>query len=184
LRGGAQFRHSDKAITALWDRFDEAGQFCRVPQGVPKPLDGIVQPLIEIHEGVCSPDPLPKLFSGYQFARMSQENLQKLERLVLEFDPDPSFAQFPTTQIHFEDAEANCSTQRMRTLHVDHDQNRTVVYHRLRTERPITPVLTCHWQVRRRSPRGWADESSALLTELGQQVQKDGAMFASSFRGK
>ena len=56
------------------------------PKRFPQPLDGIVDAVIEIDEGVGRPHSLAKFFAGYNVPWVFQQNLQDLERLFLQPD--------------------------------------------------------------------------------------------------
>jgi len=61
--------------------------------------------------------PISWFLPGYHFTGTFQENLQDLERLVLQLDLDAPLAQFSDAQIHFEHAEANRPARWISALH-------------------------------------------------------------------
>jgi hypothetical protein len=68
----------------------------------------------------------------------------------LELDLDALLAQFPGTQIYFEHAEANRPSRWVTAFHPSQPHNCSVVYHRLRTVRLLSPGFPITWPVRRR----------------------------------
>lgn len=88
---------------------DENRVFCRLTQGVPKPLHGSIQAVFEIHKRIRSPQPLPHLLPRYQFARALQKHFQHSEGLTLKLDRNPTAAQFTAKEVNFEAAKANYS---------------------------------------------------------------------------
>lgn len=78
-----------------------------VPQRFPQFLYGVVQAMVEIYKCVRRPDSLLKFFASHYFAGVLQQNLEDLEGLNLQFDPDAMFMQFTRTKVSFKVAEAN-----------------------------------------------------------------------------
>jgi hypothetical protein len=77
---------SNETITALGKGFDEARLIRFVVQGLAQFLDGRIQAMVEIHEGVFGPKPLAKLFSRHYLAGLLQQHGQNLKGLVLKLD--------------------------------------------------------------------------------------------------
>jgi len=74
---------------------------------LPVTVDGIVDAVIKVNEGIRGPHPLPQFFPRNQFARLFEQNLQELERLLLQSDPDSVLVQFSGVLVEFERPEAN-----------------------------------------------------------------------------
>jgi hypothetical protein len=63
----------DEPIAALRQRFDEAGAFRRVTQGVAEMVDCLVQTAIEIDKRVSRPELFLEFVARYYFARVRQQ---------------------------------------------------------------------------------------------------------------
>jgi hypothetical protein len=105
-RGACGYR-SDEAVTALGKSFDEAGVVGFVGEGVAELVDGGVQAMLEIDEGVFGPEALLELLAGDDEAGVFQENGEDLEWAILEFETDPGFAELAGEQIRFVGAETD-----------------------------------------------------------------------------
>jgi hypothetical protein len=101
-----------EAITASWQGLDKAWCLGRVSQGLPKPLDGIVNSVVEIHEGIVRPESLAELFSGDQLAWLFQKDLQDSEGLFGQPDPRSVVKQFSSGLVYLERAESDPPTRR------------------------------------------------------------------------
>jgi len=71
-----QRRH--KAIATPGNGFNEAGILSRITESFAKALDGIVQPLFEVDEGVGRPEALPEFLSRYDLTGIFQQDLENL----------------------------------------------------------------------------------------------------------
>jgi hypothetical protein len=69
------------------------GTLGRVFQRVTELLDGRVEAVVEVHEGVTRPELLPQLLTRDQLTRPLQQQSQDPERLLLERDLAPVAAQ-------------------------------------------------------------------------------------------
>ena len=104
---GADGDGSDEAIAALGESFDEAGVVGFVGEGVAQFVDGGVQAVFEIHEGVSRPESLLELLARDNEARVFEEDCKNLERAILDFEADAGFAEFAGEQVRFVGAEAD-----------------------------------------------------------------------------
>jgi len=107
----AFLRHSidgyEKAVAATRESFDEARIFCGITQCAAQALDGGIQAVVEVHEGVRRPQLAAQLFPGDHLAGPFKKECQELERLVLELDFRAVSAEFTGTKVGFEDPEAD-----------------------------------------------------------------------------
>ena len=69
-------------------------------------VDRGVEAVVEVHDGVVTPQPLPHLFAGHQFAGPVQQHHQHLEGLRVQLDADAVFAQLSRGFVEFERAKA------------------------------------------------------------------------------
>ncbi len=83
----AFLRHSidgdEKAVAATRDSFDEARIFGGITQCAAQALDGGIQAVVEVHEGVRRPQLAAQLFPGDHLTGPFEKECQELERLVL-----------------------------------------------------------------------------------------------------
>jgi hypothetical protein len=98
---------SQKTVSAASECFNEAGIFGGITEGVAQALDGGVQAVVEIHEGVGRPEPAPQLFPGKNFTGTLEEHGQDLERLLLESHLSAVPPEFTGAEIHFEGTKAD-----------------------------------------------------------------------------
>jgi len=74
----------------------------RVPKGVPQSLDGGVDAVVELYDGVVRPEPLLQLFARYHVAWTLYQHLKNAKRLFLKADSAPVPVQFTRLEIQFE----------------------------------------------------------------------------------
>ena len=67
---------ANETVAALGERLDEARRLRRVTQRFPQALDGVVQPAIEIDEGVRRPDLPLELVPRHDLAGVVQQNAE------------------------------------------------------------------------------------------------------------
>jgi hypothetical protein len=75
---------SDEAISSASESFNEDGRFRRFAQRIAQPLDGSIQAVIEIDEGVHRPEFAAQFLSGNYFSRSLKQRRQHLKGLFLE----------------------------------------------------------------------------------------------------
>ena len=95
----------DEAITTAGQSFNEPWIVGGIVQRLAQFLDGVVQALVEIHEGIGRPDSFLEFFAGNHFTGMLEENLEDLKGLNLEFEAYPVLAQLTGTTVGIEVAE-------------------------------------------------------------------------------
>jgi hypothetical protein len=100
---------SYEAIPSSRKRLNEDRCVCRFAQGVAQPLDGSIQALIEVDEGVGWPEFAAQFLSGDHLARPFKQGRQDLKRLFLELYLVPPVAKFPSVEIDLERTETNNS---------------------------------------------------------------------------
>jgi hypothetical protein len=85
LGGGVRFRAiglTDESVAAAGQGFDESRVVGRITQSISQPLDGIVQPMVEVDEGVGWPQPAAEILSRNQLTWLLQKHGKNLEGLV------------------------------------------------------------------------------------------------------
>jgi hypothetical protein len=92
----------DEPITPPRQSLNEFRLLRRVIQRLAQPIDGVVEPVIKIHERIIRPQLIPKLFSGDYFARTFDQQSQDLKWLVLQPDSSPVLEQFSSAKIDTE----------------------------------------------------------------------------------
>jgi hypothetical protein len=105
---------SDEAVSAACQGFDEAGARSGIAQDFAYFVDGGVEAVVEVDEGVGGPEFLLKIFAGHDFSGAVEEHGKDLEGLSLEAKFDAAFAEFAGVQVEFEDAEADDAAVRGR----------------------------------------------------------------------
>jgi hypothetical protein len=73
-----------KAVATAGNGFDKAGTFGGVAQSLSDFIDHFVEPVIEIHKGICGPEFLLKLLATYDFTGALKQHRQNLEGLLLK----------------------------------------------------------------------------------------------------
>jgi len=80
------FQLRDESVAATRQGFDKTGGLRSVAEGFPQPFDCVINAVVKIDEGIGRPYPLPNLFAGHYLPWLFQQNLQDLERLLLQPD--------------------------------------------------------------------------------------------------
>jgi hypothetical protein len=106
-RSGAGGDGSDETIAAFGESFDEAGVVGFVGEGVAEFVDGGVEAVFEIDEGVFGPEAFLELLAGDDQAGVFQKDGEDLEGTILELEANAGFAEFAGEQIGFIGAEAD-----------------------------------------------------------------------------
>jgi hypothetical protein len=68
--------------------------------------DAEIQALLEIHEGVATPDVFPDLVAGHDFAAAPDQELEDLQRLGRQLHEVAVLAQLPRSGLQLERPEA------------------------------------------------------------------------------
>ena len=100
---------ANEAISSSSKRLNEDGRFRRFAQRIAQPLDGGIQTVIEVDEGVRRPELAAQFLSGNHFSRPFKQRRQHLQRLFLELYLLSPLAQFPGVEIDLERTETNNS---------------------------------------------------------------------------
>ena len=100
-----RFYGSNESVPTPSDRLDVLRRGRRVSEEAPHFVDGIVQAVVEVDEGVCGPEPGAKLLAQDDFARMLEERLQHLEWLVLQPHSPSVLAYLSSLDIHLKGGE-------------------------------------------------------------------------------
>jgi hypothetical protein len=106
--GTVLIHYSYESVAAFGQGLDEARRFGGIAQGFPQPLDGVVEAVVEIHEGIGGPDAPLQLLARDRLTGMFQKDLQNLEGLLLQLDLHTVLAEFARTQIKLEVSEPEC----------------------------------------------------------------------------
>src|ERR1039458_5047211 len=111
LRNRRHPRHwRDEAIASAGDGLNMPGIGGGVAEGFAKFVDGCIQPVIEIHERVLVPQPLPHLFARHQLGWPFQKHHQHLEGLRVELEADTLLAQLSYGLVCLEHTKAKLAT--------------------------------------------------------------------------
>src|SRR5205085_9084141 len=112
-RGNSDFFHgSDEPVSASRKRLNVARFFGRVAQCCSKASDGIVQAVIEIHEGVGRPDLRSQFFACDQLAGTLEQHRKNEQWLPLKSLPYAAFAELKRAGVQLK----NVKTQQGRGL--------------------------------------------------------------------
>jgi hypothetical protein len=84
----------DKSIAELGKGLDKARFSCRVIQNTAEFLDGGVQTVLEVDEGIRGPELLTKLFASNDIAGVVEQKGQNLEGLRTKLDLSPELIEF------------------------------------------------------------------------------------------
>src|SRR4029078_2930563 len=99
-------------------RLDEAGTLGGVPERITDLVDRLVEPMAKIHEGVCGPQPLLKVFAPDDLAGVLEQHRQDLEGLLLKPDLQAALAQFASTKVHLQHSKTEPPAILMVWFHV------------------------------------------------------------------
>src|ERR1700730_2371818 len=101
------FHFTDEAISPPRQSFNVLGLFNRVSQSLPQPRHGIVNAMIEIHERVGRPQPIPQLPTGHYLAAPFRQNGKNGQGTSVDWQSYLTFAQFIRAHVKLENAETN-----------------------------------------------------------------------------
>src|SRR5512147_587966 len=91
----------DETVTPSWNRLNEARVVGRIADGATELRNGNVDGLVEVTKTSIGPDAGTQFLPGHDLPRVFQQHFQKLEWLLLNLDPDSSFAQFSGVRVNF-----------------------------------------------------------------------------------
>jgi hypothetical protein len=111
-RPGSVSYRGDEAIADTGDGLDVAGRGGRVPEGVAKFLDGLVEAVIEVDKDVGGPEALAEFVAGDDFAGALEEQSQELQRLLRQGEFGPVPAELPGFEIELKEAKVNHGLRR------------------------------------------------------------------------
>jgi hypothetical protein len=100
---------SNETVPSSSDCLNEDWRFRRFAQRIAQPLDGGIEAMIEVDEGVRRPEFAAQFLSGNQFSRPFKQRRQHLQRLFLELYLLSPLAQFPSVEIDLERTETDNS---------------------------------------------------------------------------
>ena len=96
----------DEAVAAAGQGFDVAGAGGGISEGLADLVDGGVEAMVEVDEGVGGPEFLLQFFAGDDFSGALEQQGEHLEGLTLQAKLDSALAQFACAEVEFEDSEA------------------------------------------------------------------------------
>ena len=74
-----------------------------VSQNIAQPIDRVVQAVIELDEGIGSPERLPKLLARDHFVGPLDQDLQDAKGLLRQLQPHPLLPQLASIEVGLED---------------------------------------------------------------------------------
>ena len=80
--------------------------FGRIAERGPQPVNGGIQPALEIHECIGRPEPGPQFFAADYLARLFEQRLKNVKWPSLQTYAHPVLAQFPGIQRNFKGAKS------------------------------------------------------------------------------
>ena len=105
-RGRLRRAHrGDEPVPPPLQRLDEARVVGLVPQRHAQPVDGAVQPAVEVDEGLVGPEPLPERLARHGRAARVEQGLQDPQRLLLQTHPQALPPELAGTPVQLENAE-------------------------------------------------------------------------------
>ena len=102
-----------EAIPATRDGLNKPGALRRIAQCLPNLVDGLVEPVVEVYEGIRGPEPLLQILARYDLADVLDQHGQNLKRLLLNSDLQSVLSEFAGTEIKLEDAKAKTPRKMM-----------------------------------------------------------------------
>ena len=84
----------DKPVTTFWKGLDIAGIIGGVSQGASELADRDIDSLVKVAEGLVGPQPVAQFLPADNLSRTFEQNLQKLQGLLLHSDSQAGFAHF------------------------------------------------------------------------------------------
>jgi hypothetical protein len=100
------FDRGDEPISVPRQSFDKPGIIGRIIEGFPKPHDGGVETVIEIHERVFGPEPLSQFFPGDDLAPPFEQYAEDSAGLFLKLNLPTLLPKLTGAQIDFVGTEA------------------------------------------------------------------------------
>ncbi len=101
-----RLQRCDPPIPSPGQRLDERRHQGDVPQGGPDFLDAVVQPLVEVHEGLAIPQVRPQLLAGDDIARPGKQEGEQAARLIAQAHRRAGNPKLPARGVEFEAAGA------------------------------------------------------------------------------
>ncbi len=106
-RWGHQRYRINEPVSAPRQRLDETRIIGGIVQRLADFVDGLVEPVLEIHKRVRGPQRLLQFLARHDLARTLEQHGQNFEGLFLELDLCAVFAQLSRAKIDFVDSEPN-----------------------------------------------------------------------------
>ena len=91
----------NKTVSPPRQSLNIPGPVCRIAECLAQPVDGIIQPVVEVSEGVGRPQFLSQLLSRHHLTGTLQQTNENLERLILKLDLAAVLAELTRPQISF-----------------------------------------------------------------------------------
>jgi hypothetical protein len=102
-----------EAIAPTRDGLNKPGALRRIAKCLPDFVDGLVEPVIEVYEGIRGPEPLLQILAHYDLAGVLDQHGQDLKRLLLNSDLQSMLSEFAGAEIKLEDAKAKTPRKMM-----------------------------------------------------------------------
>ena len=107
-----------KAVAAAAKGLDEARILRRITQRLADLVDGFVEPVVEVDEGIRRPKRLLEFLSCDHVAHVLEQHRQDLKRLLLELDLQALLAKLARSKIDLESPEADSAGRASDPFHV------------------------------------------------------------------
>jgi len=88
-----------ESVATPWDSLDPARVFSGVGQAIAEPLNSGIQSVVEVNEGITSPELLSQLLARDHFAIRIEQQAQNAETLLPHSDLVSELPQFAGAQI-------------------------------------------------------------------------------------
>jgi hypothetical protein len=107
----------DEPVSAARQRLDELRGLGRVAEGIAQSPHGRVQAMLEVDERICRPQPIPERLASDELARLLEQRLEDLDRLVGNFETARPLAELSRADVELKDTEAYASRRRSLIVH-------------------------------------------------------------------
>ena len=95
----------NETVTSLRERLNIAGAVCGVAEGFTDLIDGGAERVVEVDDGVSTPEAKLKILPGNDLTGTLEEHGENLKGLRLQLDPETSLPEFAALEIHLEEPE-------------------------------------------------------------------------------
>ena len=95
----------DEAVAALGERLDIAGAVGGVAEGFADLVDGGAEGVVEVDDGVTTPEAELEVFAGDDLSGALEERGENLKGLRLQLDAETGLPEFAALEVHLEEPE-------------------------------------------------------------------------------